>query len=79
MSVAIARAAKRYLTYDSDTDPTGRFMRSLLIDEAGIGQPSFCRCITRAFSDVSIVQTRINAATCARFERIWVGDARVRG
>jgi uracil-DNA glycosylase family 4 len=29
-------AAKRYLTYDSDTDPTGRFMRSLLIDEAGI-------------------------------------------
>lgn len=29
-------ANKGYLTYDSDTDPTGRFMRSLLIDEAGL-------------------------------------------
>lgn len=27
---------KRYLTYDYDTDPTGRFMRALLIDEAGL-------------------------------------------
>jgi uracil-DNA glycosylase family 4 len=27
---------KGYLTYDADTDPTGRFMRSLLMDEAGI-------------------------------------------
>jgi len=29
-------ANKGYLTYDSDTDPTGQFMRSLLIDEAGV-------------------------------------------
>jgi uracil-DNA glycosylase len=28
--------AKGYLTYDPETDPTGRFMRSLLIDEAGL-------------------------------------------
>lgn len=27
---------KGYLTYDFDTDPTGRFMRTLLIDEAGL-------------------------------------------
>lgn len=27
---------KGYLTYDYDTDPTGRFMRALLIDEAGL-------------------------------------------
>lgn len=27
---------KGYLTYDTDTDPTGRFMRTLLIDEAGL-------------------------------------------
>jgi DNA polymerase len=27
---------KRYLTYDSDTDPTGKFMRTLLIHEAGL-------------------------------------------
>ncbi|HWO20993.1 MAG TPA: uracil-DNA glycosylase family protein [Kofleriaceae bacterium] len=27
---------KSYLTYDSDTDPTGTFMRTLLIDEAGL-------------------------------------------
>lgn len=29
--------SKGYLTYDYDTDPTGRFMRTLLIDEAGLG------------------------------------------
>jgi uracil-DNA glycosylase len=28
--------AKGHLTYDADTDPTGRFMQSLLIDEAGL-------------------------------------------
>lgn len=28
--------AKGYLTYHDDTDPTGRFMRALLIDEAGL-------------------------------------------
>jgi len=27
---------KGYLTYDYDTDPTGRFMRALLIEEAGL-------------------------------------------
>jgi uracil-DNA glycosylase family 4 len=27
---------KGYLTYDDDTDPTGRFMRTLLIEEAGL-------------------------------------------
>lgn len=27
---------KRYLTYDDETDPTGRFMRALLIDEGGL-------------------------------------------
>jgi uracil-DNA glycosylase family 4 len=27
---------KGYLTYDYDTDPTGRFMRTLLIEEAGL-------------------------------------------
>ncbi|MEO7729692.1 MAG: uracil-DNA glycosylase family protein [Kofleriaceae bacterium] len=27
---------KGYLTYDDDTDPTGRFMRALLIEEAGL-------------------------------------------
>jgi uracil-DNA glycosylase len=27
---------KGYLTYDDDTDPTGRFMRRLLIEEAGL-------------------------------------------
>jgi uracil-DNA glycosylase len=27
---------KGYLTYDADTDPTGRFMRSLLIDDVGL-------------------------------------------
>lgn len=29
-------ADKGYLTYDDQTDPTGRFMRSLLIDDAGL-------------------------------------------
>jgi hypothetical protein len=27
---------KGYLTYDYNTDPTGRFMRTLLIEEAGL-------------------------------------------
>ena len=27
---------KGYLTYDADTDPTGRFMRALLVEEAGL-------------------------------------------
>jgi uracil-DNA glycosylase family 4 len=27
---------KRYLTYDFETDPTGRFMHALLIEEAGL-------------------------------------------
>ena len=27
---------KGYLTYDPDTDPTGKFMHSLLVDEAGL-------------------------------------------
>ncbi len=29
-------SGKGYLTYDGDTDPTGRFMRTLLIEEAGL-------------------------------------------
>ena len=29
-------ADKGYLTYDADTDPTGRFMRTLLIEEVGL-------------------------------------------
>jgi uracil-DNA glycosylase len=29
---------KGYLTYDADTDPTGRFMRRLLIEEVGLAE-----------------------------------------
>jgi uracil-DNA glycosylase len=28
--------AKRYLTYDADTDPTGSFVRRLLVEEVGL-------------------------------------------
>ena len=31
--------AKGYLTYDADTDPSGRFMRQLLVEEVGLSLP----------------------------------------
>jgi uracil-DNA glycosylase len=36
---------KGYLTYDAETDPTGRFMRSLLIDEAGLREEELSEVI----------------------------------
>lgn len=32
-------ANKGYLTYDADTDPTGQFMRRLLVEEVGLSEP----------------------------------------
>jgi uracil-DNA glycosylase len=57
---------KQYLTYETDTDPTGRFMRSLLIEEAGLSENEIegvlftnaVLCLPRKKSDKFPVTTR---------------------
>lgn len=50
--------SKGYLTYDKLTDPTGRFMRTLLIEEAGLATTSCSPTPSRAYRLASTTSIR---------------------
>jgi uracil-DNA glycosylase len=74
--------AKRYLTYDGDTDPTGRFMRSLLIEEGGLTEDELndvlftnaVLCLPRKQSDKFPVTAR-HLRECSQWLKRLIDDS----